>query len=89
MPQRIGNAWRKHLNRLEVDFEEEAKHPNLFQDTFRCRPSVFKGLMERLELPEKMLCEQPHAAFSGETALLVLLARLGTSGAGHIIGSCV
>ena len=82
----VSRAWPPELSRLNINFEEERQHETLFHDTYRVRPEIFLDLMEHLQVPEELRCQNRGGKFTGETALLVLLARLGAMGAGHGLG---
>ena len=84
---REDQSWPTHLSRREIDLGHEVAHAALFHRTFRIRVEIFEPLLRGLQVPQHMWtrAKKPEK-FTGVTGLLVLLARLGCTGAGHIVG---
>ena len=62
--RQVSRAWPRELNRLNIRFEEERQHETIFQDTYRVRPEVFLHLLEHLQVPEELHCDNRGGKFT-------------------------
>ena len=85
---REDQSWPEHMRRREMTLAEEAAHFAYFRATFRMRDEDFRELYVQLQLPTFLHVDGDNPKkFSGVTGLLVLLARLGCTGAIRVVAS--